>query len=650
MQKRDDKSLSIFAMLILTSLFLIISLPDAIGGNEIKYKVIDIPEELRDGAYSVIRNNSIEYKRYSVSRAVLKVSKTITILNKKALNNAVLIQYYNKFSKVKNAKIWVYDEFGNLLKKKGKDDILDISAIDRGTLFSDARIKVIDSEYQTIPFTVEIYYEMHLSGILSTPTLAFYPGHRTSVEKSSFTIETSKEHQLRYYSVNTDIEPIKSEKKGVVTMIWEVDNLPPIKPEPFSLSFTEITPLIFSAPSNFSINNYNGDASSWNGFGKWISQLNKDRDSLPAETVSEIKSLLVDSLTEIEKVKLLYHWMQNKTRYVNIQIGIGGWQPIIAEDVDKYSYGDCKALSNYMQAILDVANIKSYYTLVRAGKTESNIIKEFPSNQFNHAILCVPIQSDTIWLECTNQTNPFGYLSSFTDDRDVLLITDNGGEIIHTKLYTRDDNWKISYANIKLDTNGDGSASLLIKNSGLYYDDRLPVTQLSLKKQNDFVVNNFDIPSFDLENYSYSEIKSIVPMIAEEMDLFLKSYASNTGSRIIFTPNILSKHDYQFSSLSKRKNNIFIRRETREIDTIVYKLPENYIVESIPMKIELVTKFGYYCSHVIVDSSQITYVRKFDLEKGNYEYNKYPKFKDFSTEIRKADNQKVVLVKKYINK
>jgi hypothetical protein len=55
-----------------------------------------------------------------------------------------------------------------------------------------------------------------------------------------------------------------------------------------------------------------------------------------------------------------------------------------------------------------------------------------------------------VFLECTSQDNPFGYQANFTDDRNVVVIKPEGGEIVRTKNYEAKDNTQISKGNYSI--------------------------------------------------------------------------------------------------------------------------------------------------------------------------------------------------------
>lgn len=174
--------------------------------------------------------------------------------------------------------------------------------------------------------------------------------------------------------------------------------------------------------NNFSLDGVTGSFTNWSEFGKWMhTSLIAGRDVLDESTKSKILSLVEGVNSPIEKAKIVYQFMQNKTRYISVQVGIGGWQPIAANEVDEVGYGDCKGLTNYTKALLDVVGVESYFTLIYGGQ-KRDIDKDFSAFQGNHAILNIPNNGNDIWLECTSQTAPFGYLGTFTDDRDVLVV------------------------------------------------------------------------------------------------------------------------------------------------------------------------------------------------------------------------------------
>ena len=72
---------------------------------------------------------------------------------------------------------------------------------------------------------------------------------------------------------------------------------------------------------------------SWENFGSFISDLNKGRDELPVEMKQTVANLIKGIDTKEEKVAILYQYLQKNTRYVSVQLGIGGWQTFDAKYV-----------------------------------------------------------------------------------------------------------------------------------------------------------------------------------------------------------------------------------------------------------------------------------------------------------------------------
>jgi hypothetical protein len=340
--------------------------------------------------------------------------------------------------------------------------------------------------------------------------------------------------------------------------------------------------------------------------------------------------------------------MQSKTRYVGIQLGIGGYQPFDATMVDKTGYGDCKALSNYMVSLLEVVGINAHYTLVRAGANRAGIDIAFPSSQFNHVIVAVPQLSDTIWLECTSQTNPFGYMGEFTGDRHALMITDHGGKIVKTPRYRAEDNVQLRTGNVYLDLSGNAKATVQTTYRGLQYEnnnlDRVLNDQFDGQKK--WIQNNVSIPSFDVTNFKMVNNKDIIPSAVVKTDLTLQRFAIVSGKRIFITPNLMNRSTYALDKLDARKSTIVWRSPFTAIDTIKYNLPEGIYPEFLPEAVNVKSRFGEYQSSYTVDQHQLIYIRRFKMERGEYPPDAYNEFAEFFKNVNKADNTKLVFLSK----
>lgn len=610
----------------------------------ILYPVNSIPEVLKKNAEAIIREDTYIFEISSISSAKLSRKFVVTILNENSIRLSRKYLFYDKFTKVKNISCVVYNQNGEKVKSLGNDKILDVSAIAGYSLFDDSRLKIVDPEYALFPFTVIFEWDEVYDGTLSYPSWKPYHEYSVSVQLSDFSIIVNAGlKDLRYLELNNAPSCEKTSSSKSVIYHWKLTDLPAIKYEPFSQGLDQYTPVVYVAPSDFDMDGYQGNLESWENFGKWNADLIAGRTVLPDVTKTKIVDLVKDASTEKEKINRIYKYMQQKVRYVNLSLGIGGWQPIEAQQTDKVSYGDCKGLSNYMKALLEAAGIKSNYTIAMAGSGKSNILPQFPSNQFNHVILCVPIPNDTVWLECTSQRNPVGYLGTFTDDRDVLLIDENGGKLIHTPVYSMKDNTSNTHIDVELDANGDISASVNASNKGLFYAELEQVLGMDEHDRKEYLMKSISLSGFEVPVYSYTQVPD-QPVMNQTMELYVRKYANMVNKQIILRPNILTRVTESPNAVTNRKSKVVLRREWQENDTITYSLPETASIGSLPNNIDIESEFGHYKASFVNENGKLIYTRQFTRNKGTFEPEKYEDLISFYEKIRKADDTKLKII------
>lgn len=606
-----------------------------------RYAFKNISDDLKIGAIAVYRTNEMHITVHAANKVTYKRKVAITLLNENASDYRFPDIYYDKFDKIKGIKASAYDENGKLVEVLKSSDILDMSAAAGGSFHTDARVKTIIFPLMKYPYTIEYEFEMVSNGILSHPTWAFQPSQNVSVERSGIQYVVPHGLQIKFWEVSIPQGVDSLSLKDHVIYTWQMENMPASKENPYGLKSYK-SPKLYATPLKFELDGYKGKTDSWKSFGEWSRLLIDGRDNLPENEVKKVKELIKNAEDEREKVKLIYQYMQSRTRYVNISLGIGGWQPMPATEVSKKGFGDCKALSNYTMALLKAVGIKSYYTLVKAGRNES-INPNFVSNQFNHIILCVPQPSDTIWLECTDQTSPFNFLGTWTSNRHVLLITEQGGVLAKTPAFKKEENIRRNTGTIiinKLATIT--NAEIETFSSGLYfeysqgaYEQKSPEgIKKSLNKRLDFL-------SYDVESASFSMNKSEKPSSKLEYKLLIKNFGVKNSNRLFFTPS-LTKEDF----LLNDPFSIRVSEYAIESDSLTYVIPFGYQTEYLPHNEELNTKFGSYKFHLIPEENQIVFIRSFVINKGDYPMEDFKEFLTFINSIATKDRERIVLRKK----
>lgn len=611
-----------------------------------QYAVANIPETLLKDANLVKRLDDVRIEIKSPGKASYYRHYVYTLLNEAAENYAYFYDYYDKFRDIESISGTLYDASGNKIKNVKKKDIADETGNSGGHLAYDERYKVHNFYYKSYPYTVEYEIEVTLNGILYLPEWEPVSAPKIAVEKSSFTVIVPKDYNLRYKQFKYNGAPITSADKSK-TYSWKLDNQSAKKEESFSPEWDELTTRVLIAPSDFEIAGYQGNMNTWQNFGKFMAALYGGRDVLPPDVKAKVHQLTDNLKTNKDKINALYHFMQDNTHYISIQLGIGGWQPLDAVYVSEKKYGDCKALSNYMVALLKEAGIKANNVLIKAGNDEKDILTDFPSNQFNHVVVCVPDLKDSIWLECTSQTVAQGYMGNFTGNREALLLDGANSKIVHTPSYAKDQNLQSRVINGNIDADGNLKAKVTTFSAGLQQDElQYIVSNTSREDQLKRLRQSFSLPNYEVPSFNYFEDKNAsIPTITETLDIISNNYASLTGKRMFIKPNVLATYISKLSEEEKRENDIVYSYAFVDRDTVNIILPDGYKIEAMPKPLSISNRFGTYDISYNIDGSKIKMIRNYERNSGRFPASDYNSFVEFYNSIYKADQARMVFVK-----
>lgn len=627
---------------ILTCLILAFA-PCIAFAADVKYPVSEIPDSLKENAVAVVRVDDKVDEIINNGLVNRKKLYVITILNKNGDYLADFAQPYNNFYKPISYKCTIYDAEGKKIKKISKSDFID-HTLNYSDLVNNNRIIYYKPIVNNYPHTIEFETEIEQSNVLSGIERKAQENYDVAVQSSTYKLIVPKNIDIRLIQKNIKDSAVITDNERVKQYFWESKNLKAIEREPYTVGKDEIVPYIQVYLIRFELENYVGKMDSWENFGKFIYKLTQSTNKLSEKTISEVKALANETTDTLEIIKKIYQYLQGKTRFVSIQLGIGGYKPFDASKVDKTGYGDCKALTNYMKVLLDTLGIKSIYTIVNSGLGEEDVKKDIPCSQFNHVFLCVPYKKDTIWLECTNQLSPFNFPSSFTGNRHALLIKENGSNVVPTRYYTADQNLQVRKAKINLQPEGVSSANITTSFRGEQYENRENVYYLNNDDQKKWIYENIGLSNFNLVNWKYENNKD-VPVINEYLTIELQSYASQSGKRLFVPLNILNADKSVPQTVKNRKTSFRFTVSYTDIDSIVYEIPAGYKPEFIPKEKTIETKFGKYSASVKVDGSTITYIRKQVIYRGIFPKEEYNNYIDFRKQMYNADNLKVALIK-----
>ncbi|HEX8563552.1 MAG TPA: DUF3857 domain-containing protein [Flavobacterium sp.] len=628
-------------------LYLLFLATSSVQSQKLEYTILSLPDTLTKNANAIVRLDETTIAIPSQRTMIINTRRIVSVLNEKGRDAVNALEYYDKSNYVKNIEAIVYDAFGNELKKIKRKDFRDQAAVDNATMFSDSRIIYLEYTPTQYPYTIVYESTRESSNTAFIPRWSPLKDYFTSVASATISVTCNSALGFKFRESNFGSYSVTKVSGNGESVSFEAKNIPAQRPEDYSPISHQIFPSVLFSLERFHLEGVDGSARNWKEFGTWYSdELLSGTTALPDAAKVEINKLVGAEKDPIRKARIVYDFVQQKSRYVSIQVGIGGWKPMRAQDVDRLSYGDCKALTNYTRALLEVVGVLSYNTILYAGSAKRDIEADFVSMQGDHMILSIPDGDNYIWLECTSQTDPFGYQGTFTDDRDVLVMKPEGAEIVRTTNYGDRTNEQVSNGVISLAANGNIEGNVEIFSSGTRYSRKSAIERLQpFERDAHYKEYWSSIANLKIEDISFINDKAHIKF-TERARIKGLEYGKISGNRMLFPVNPYNRMEAIPKKIRDRKLPFELSRGFCDTDEIEIRLPEGFTIEALPGKMQLETKYGEYVAEVVQKSPMVlVYKRTLLVKKGAYTSGEYENYRQFMERVVKNDNSKLVLVR-----
>lgn len=247
------------------------------------------------------------------------------------------------------------------------------------------------------------------------------------MEDKEFIIDVDRHIEMGFVKFNFDSTALDSSVEKTKNRIIYTFKAKKIKeldlgdnPPPIRFIIPHLVPYIKSYRTK--INTYNVLRNTDDLY-HWYSSLVQNMDckapSLLAEKANEISS---NYISELEKTKAIFNWVQQNIKYIAIEVGIGGFVPDCASKVFENKYGDCKGMANILHEMLRSIGIKSYLTWIGT-QDLPYVYKNTPTPLVdNHMILTyIDTTGSYFFLDATDEHVLFGFPSAFIQGKEALI-------------------------------------------------------------------------------------------------------------------------------------------------------------------------------------------------------------------------------------
>ncbi len=401
--------------------------------------------------------------------------------------------------------------------------------------------------------------------------------------------------------------------------IWRFSakNVRPVEPEPAMPPLSEVL-------GHVHVSTYK----SWDDMGRWYWGLVKDQfiaDDEVRRRALEITKGLTD---EKAKVRAVYDFVVQKTRYVALEFGIHGFKPYRCAQIFARGFGDCKDKATLIVTMLKELGIPATIVVLRTGLKGDFETEPASLAPFDHAIAYVP--SLDWYLDGTAEFTGSNELPAM--DRGALAIQINEGKPKLVHLPHPPATESVSSRRVEATVSTDGSANVdwRISTAGVNASSwRQRYHAKATQKQRVQEDLATDLPGFEVQSVTANDLDDIESPVEIHAKGRAPTFARRDGETRTVPVGAREHMVKSYAPLSTRRRDIRIPALTTQENETIIKLPQGAKIQSAPHKVESTSPYGSFKLESEVNGGVVRVKTTVALTKSRIPANEYAAFRQF---------------------
>ena len=595
----------------------------------------------------------------SVDKIRTRVREAYKILRPEGRERGVVSVYFNPGRKITNLRGWCIPAQGKDYEVKEKDAI-DTSAIAGYEVFSDVKYRKIRIPAPDPGNIVGYEYEVEEQPFFLQDIWDFQGEDPVRESHYSLQIPSGWVFKASWLS-HPEVKP---EEGSSNTLQWAVRDVKEIRREPEMPPWRGVASQMIVSFFPAGGTSRKNELANWEDMGRWYENLISGRMDASDGIKHEVATLTSGKTAVLPKMQAIAGFMQHDIRYVEIQLGIGGFQPHASSDVFSHRYGDCKDKATLMRTMLREIGVDSYHVVINARR--GVVTRDMPAhNGFNHVILAIKLPDDVrdpsliaimqhpklgrvLFFDPTNEVTPFGQIGGYLQANYGLVVTPEGGDLVELPQQPSAMNSIQRVGKLTLDANGMLQGDVREVRLG----DRAWLERMQLRS----VTNNTDrikpiesllagsLSSFQIVRASLVNLDHTDQPFGFNYTFQSDNYAKTAGNLLLVRPRVLgNKSSGVLETKEPRTFPVEFEGPSRDTDSFDIALPAGYEVDELPPPMDVDYSFGSYHSKTEASGQVLHYTRALEIKELSVPVSKMDDLKKFYRTIASDERNTAVL-------